>query len=80
MIKTNVIQMAKFRASNNTNFRRTCNFSTVSDKGNALHGTAAFLVQAKRNGGIDAFITAIAQNAAENALQEAIKTGQRKFG
>jgi hypothetical protein len=54
---------------------RPCSFSTISDKGNRVHGIAAFLVESKRHGGVDAFIGEIAADAASIALKHAIQGG-----
>lgn len=69
-----IVQLSDFRTPKKP---RTCSFSTVSDNGNRVYGTAAFLVVAKRNGGIDSYIQSIAQNAAENALASAINSGKK---
>lgn len=69
-----VLKLNDFRKPKPT---RTCSFSTVSDRGNMLYGTAAFLVVAKRNGGIDNYIRGIATNAAQNALASAISSGKK---
>ena len=53
---------------------RPCSFSTISDKGNRVHGIAAFLVESKRHGGVDAFIGEIAADAASIALKHAISS------
>ena len=63
----------------NPNAKRPCSFSTVSDKGNKVYGIAAFLVIAKRQGGVDALITSISNDAAIIALENAIKGGQGKI-
>lgn len=72
MHKSNVIPLKATQVA-----KRTCSFSTVSDKGNIVHGTAAFLVVAKRNGGIDNYIKKIAGNAAEAALTSAVRAGKK---
>lgn len=72
MQKSNVYPLKRDQAT-----KRTCSFSAVSDKGNVVHGTAAFLVVAKRNGGIDNYIKKIAGDAAEVALNSAVRAGKK---
>jgi hypothetical protein len=62
----------------NPDTKRPCSFSAISDKGNVVYGTAAFLVVAKRNGGINAYIASIATEAAKVALNSAINSEQQR--
>lgn len=59
---------------------RPCSFTSVDKNGKPLKGTAAFLKVAKENGGIDKFITSIAQDASQTALQNAINANSKKSG
>ena len=76
----NVVKLGAIRSQRQREAEKhPCSFSTVSDKGNRVYGTAAFLVESKRKGGIDKYIQSIASDAATVALNNAIKGGQRKF-
>lgn len=72
MQKSNVVHLNRGQGA-----KRTCSFSAVSDKGNLVFGTAAFLVVAKRNGGVDNFIKKIAGDAAQAALNSAVRAGKK---
>jgi hypothetical protein len=80
MPKSNVVNLSQARSKQQKKAdKRSCSFSAISDKGNQVYGIAAFLVVAKRNGGIDKYIKSIATDAANVALQNAIKGGQGKI-
>lgn len=66
-----VAKIIKFPSNN----KRSCSFRTLSDKGKHVFGTAAFLVESKRAGGVDAFIRKVAETAAMNALNAIMKKG-----
>lgn len=80
MLNGKVVQLTAFRQQQQASNARPCSFSAISDKGNLVYGTAAFLVVAKRNGGVDKFIASIANEAVTVALNNAINGGQCKFG
>ncbi len=71
-----VVSIAKARKKRKE--KRPCSFVTVDKNGNKLGGTAAFLKIAKENGGIDNFISSIAFDAVNTALQNAINANKRK--
>lgn len=76
--KSNVVSIEKAKKQKQKKEeQRPCSFHTVSDKGNDVHGIAAFLVESKRAGGVDNFIRNIAQDSAEIALQNAMGGGKK---
>lgn len=75
---TKVVSLASERKKREES--RPCSFTSVDKNGKPLKGTAAFLKVAKENGGIDKFITSIAQDASQTALQNAINANSKKSG
>lgn len=49
---------------------RPCSFKAISDKGNKVHGTAAFLVLAKRAGGVDSFLGECVEHAMSKMMEQ----------
>ena len=57
--------------------RRPCSLVAVSDKGNIVRGTAALLVVTKRAGGVDSYMTQMAAQGAEIALQRVFQSNKK---